>query len=249
MEPGKDSPAISVRQLRKSFGEQVVLNGIDLDVGPGETLVILGRSGTGKSVLLKLLIGLQAADSGSIRISGQETTSLSLDALNRVRKKIGFLFQYAALYDSLTVEQNVTFPLTRHTALGRKERLDRAHDLLRRVGMLAAARKLPAQISGGMRKRVGLARALALDPEIMLYDEPTAGLDPITSGEIDDLVKELQGERNMSSIVVTHDLQSASAISDRVALLHRGDLRYEGTMEGLKHSDDLFAAEFVKRSL
>ena len=247
MEPGRDGPAISVRQLRKSFGEQVVLNGIDLDVAPGETLVILGRSGTGKSVLLKLLIGLQAADSGSVRVSGQETTGLPLDALNSIRKKIGFLFQYAALYDSLTVEQNVVFPLARHTVLGRKERLDRAHELLTRVGMLAAARKLPTQISGGMRKRVGLARSLALDPEIMLYDEPTAGLDPITSGEIDDLVRELQGERKMSSIVVTHDLHSASAISDRVALLHQGDILYEGTMEGLKHSEDRFAAEFVKR--
>jgi phospholipid/cholesterol/gamma-HCH transport system ATP-binding protein len=243
------SPAIRIRELRKSFGSQMVLNGIDLQVGRSETLVMLGRSGTGKSVLLKILIGLQKPDSGSVLINGEEVTSLSLDDLNRVRQRIGFLFQYAALYDSLTVEQNVEFPLARHTSLKRRERRARALELLSKVGMTAAAGKLPSQISGGMRKRVGLARALALDPEIMLYDEPTAGLDPITSTEIDDLIIRLQEERKMSSVVVTHDLHSAQAISDRAALLHNGDILVEGTLEELKRSDDPFVRSFVRRTL
>jgi phospholipid/cholesterol/gamma-HCH transport system ATP-binding protein len=242
-----DAPAIALRGLHKSFGSQVVLNGIALNVGSGETLAVLGRSGTGKSVLLKLIIGLQTPDSGSIRIHGQEITRLDLDALNEIRKKMGFLFQHAALYDSLTVEQNVAFPLKRHTKMTDSEQRDRVKELLAAVDMEADLEKMPADISGGMQKRVGLARALALEPAILLLDEPTAGLDPITSGEIDELIRKLQEEHHMASIVVTHDLHSAKTIADRIALLHDGNVLIEGSFDDLAKSTDEFVSEFLKR--
>ena len=247
MQNTDSTTAIRIAELRKSFGSQTVLNRVNLQVAPGETLVVLGRSGTGKSVLLRLLIGLLRPDSGSIRVLGQEITGLSEDPLNEVRKKVGFVFQYAALYDSLTVAENVEFPLKYHTRMTARQRRDRAIEILSRVGMDNAAAKMPTEISGGMKKRVGLARALALEPDIMLYDEPTAGLDPITSGEIDELILKLQKERKMSSIVVTHQLRSAGAIADRVALLNRGDVVFEGTFEELKKSDDEFVSRFVQK--
>ena len=181
METKRAVPPIQVKTLRKSFGKQKVLNGIDLQVAQGETLSVLGQSGTGKSVLLKIIIGLQQPDSGSIRIHGQEITGLSRKQLNEIRKSIGFLFQNSALYDSLTVEQNVGFPLERHSNMSDAERKKRVRELLATVGMEKDLDKLPGQISGGMQKRVGLARALALSPDILLFDEPTAGLDPITA--------------------------------------------------------------------
>jgi phospholipid/cholesterol/gamma-HCH transport system ATP-binding protein len=241
-------PVILITNLHKSFGDQTVLNGLNLEVARGKTLMILGRSGTGKSVLLKLIIGLQTPDSGSIQIDGREIVGLSLDQLNDIRRKIGFLFQNAALYDSLTVAENVAFPLKRHASMSAAERKDRVQQLLSRVGMEKAAEKLPAEISGGMRKRVGLARALALNPEIMLSDEPTAGLDPITAGEINDLIRELKQERKMSSVVVTHDMHSAKTVSDSVALLDKGDILIQGTFDDLERSNDPFVSEFLKRS-
>lgn len=245
----RNEAAVELQNVRKSFGPQTVLNGIDLAVGPGETLSVLGSSGTGKSVLLRLIIGLQKPDSGSIRVRGQDITGLSLGELNEIRKKIGFLFQQAALYDSLTVEENVAFPLRRHTNISANEQKERAHELLDHVGMKKEHwRKMPSQISGGMQKRVGLARALALEPEILLFDEPTSGLDPITAGEIDDLILKLQQQHRTTSIVVTHDLHGAKAISDHLALLHHGNVLISGTFEDLEKSQDEFVIKFLQQA-
>ena len=246
METEVNTPSILVRALRKSFGGQTVLNEINLELAPGETLAILGRSGAGKSVLLKLIIGLRQPDSGSIRVHGQEITDLPLDQLNEIRKKVGFLFQYAALYDSLTVEENVGFPMKRHTQMSTAERQARVRELLSSVGMEQDLGKMPSQISGGMQKRVGLARALALEPDILLFDEPTAGLDPITTREIAELILRLQQERQMASIVVTHDIHGARIVADRLALMREGNILIEGTFEDLQRSQDEFVAQFLK---
>jgi len=244
----KDTPPVQVESLSKSFGNQTVLKGINLEVAEGETLSVLGRSGTGKSVLLKLIIGLHTPDSGSIRVKGEEVTKLPLKELNEVRKKVGFLFQQAALYDSLTIEENIAFPLRRHSKMSDNERSKHVRELLASVGMEQDAQKLPAELSGGMQKRVGLARALALEPDILLFDEPTAGLDPITAAEIDDLILRLQKERRMTLVVVTHDIQSARAVSDRLALMRDGQVLIEGTYEELKKSRDPFVLQFLHGS-
>jgi phospholipid/cholesterol/gamma-HCH transport system ATP-binding protein len=248
-ERGDSTPAIFVANLHKSFGSQKVLNGVSLSVKRGETLAVLGRSGTGKSVLLRIIIGLQKPDSGSVRIQGEEITGMTLDGLGAVRKKMGFLFQHAALYDSLTVAQNVAFPLEHHRKdMAQSELDERVNKLLEEVGMGGALEKMPSNISGGMQKRVGLARALALEPDILLLDEPTAGLDPISSSEIDELVLKLQEEHQMASIVVTHDLHSAKTIADRLALLDQGNVVIEGSFEELRNSEIEFVKEFLKHS-
>ena len=243
------APVVAVEDLHKSFGSQKVLNGVSLTVRRSETLAVLGRSGSGKSVLLKLIIGLQKPDSGSVRIHGQDIAGLALDQIGEIRKKMGFLFQRAALYDSLTVEQNVAFPLQHHQKeMSRTEQGDRVRQLLAEVGMEGDLEKMPSDISGGMQKRVGLARALALEPDILLLDEPTACLDPISSAEIDDLVLKLQEEHHMASIVVTHDLHSAKTIADRLALLNEGNVVIEGNFEELQKSEVEFVREFLKHS-
>jgi phospholipid/cholesterol/gamma-HCH transport system ATP-binding protein len=248
-EQGAGAFAVGVEDVHKAFGSLKVLNGVSLGVHRGETLAVLGRSGTGKSVLLRMIVGLETPDSGSVRILGQDIAGFSLDRLGMVRKKMGFLFQHAALYDSLTVGENVAFPLRHHRRdLSRAERSDRVDQLLTEVGLENALDKMPSDISGGMQKRVGLARALALDPEILLLDEPTAGLDPISSGEIDELVLKLQREHQMASIVVTHDLHSAKTIANRLALLDKGNVVIEGDFDDLERSDIAFVKEFLKQS-
>ena len=254
IQQGKDeadgsAPVLAVDGLHKSFGSQTVLNGISVAVNRGETLAVLGRSGTGKSVLLRVIIGLEKPDTGSVRIHGRDIAGMALDQLGAIRKKMGFLFQHAALYDSLTVEQNVAFPLQHHKKeMSKSEQRDRVRALLAEVGLEDACAKMPSDISGGMQKRVGLARALALEPDILLLDEPTAGLDPISSGEIDDLVLKLQQEHHMASIVVTHDLHSAKTIADRLALLNEGNVVIQGSFEELQKSDIEFVREFLRHS-
>jgi len=244
----KNATPVRVQSLSKSFGRQKVLKAIDLEVGAGQTLSVLGRSGTGKSVLLKLIIGLEKPDSGSIFVHGEEVTKLPMKELNEVRKKVGFLFQQAALYDSMTVEENVAFPLRRHAHFSDAERKDRVRDLLASVGMDRDTQKMPSEISGGMQKRVGLARALALSPEILLFDEPTAGLDPITASEIDDLIVKLQKERHITSVVVTHDIRGARTVSDRLALMREGEILIQGTFDDLQKSRDPFVVQFLRGS-
>jgi phospholipid/cholesterol/gamma-HCH transport system ATP-binding protein len=248
-EDKSSAPIVAVKELRKSYGSRMVLNGISLSVTRGETLAVLGRSGTGKSVLLRLIIGLETFDSGSVCIFGQDIAGLALDRMGYIRKKMGFLFQHAALYDSLTVAENVAFPLEHHRRdLSASERGGKVKQLLAEVGMEGDLRKMPSEISGGMQKRVGLARSLALDPEILLLDEPTAGLDPISAGEINDLILTLQRERQMASIVVTHDLHSARTIANSLALLDQGRVVIQGKYEELQQSDIGFVKEFLQKS-
>ena len=226
-----------------------VLNGISLSVSRGETLAVLGRSGTGKSVLLRLIIGLVEPDSGSVRIHGQDIAGLALDQMGEIRKKMGFLFQHAALYDSLTVAENVAFPLNIIAERCRSPNGPTGWgSCWQRWAWNGDLEKMPSDISGGMQKRVGLARALALEPDILLLDEPTAGLDPISSGEINELILKLQKERQMASIVVTHDLHSARTIANRLALLNEGNVVIEGTFEELQQSDIGFVKEFLELS-
>jgi phospholipid/cholesterol/gamma-HCH transport system ATP-binding protein len=236
---------LEIQDLHKSYGSERVLNGVNLKVERGETLAVLGRSGTGKSVLLKLIIGLQKPDSGWIKIAGEDLTSLDIGRLNEVRRKMGFLFQQAALYDSMNVEENVVFPLARHTKMSDQEHRDKARELLSSVGMEHDLDKMPSEISGGMQKRVGLARALALDPDIVLFDEPTSGLDPITAAEIGDLINQLKSQRDITSVVVTHDIRGARRFADRMVLLHEGRIRAEGRLEELQKSKDEFVSRFV----
>lgn len=247
-EGSENEEPVVIENLHKSFGRQKVLDGVSLTLQRGETLAVLGRSGTGKTVLLKLIAGLQKPDSGSVRVQGQEVAKLGVDGLNEIRKKMGFLFQQAALYDSLTVEENVLFPLERHTRLTEAERGNRARELLAAVGMERDLSKFPSEISGGMQKRVGLARALALEPELLLLDEPSAGLDPITSAEIGKLIVDLKRQRNITSMVVTHDIHGARIYSDRFVLMNQGKILADGGFEELRRSRDQFVTEFLREA-
>ncbi len=239
---------IAINNVTKSFGPQRVLDGVTFNVHRGETLAFLGRSGTGKSVLLRIIIGLQTPDSGSAIVLGTDMAQASEEDISAVRTQMGFLFQHAALYDSLTVAENVAFPLLHHRKdLSESDRHDRVQMLLNEVGLEGHGKKMPANISGGMQKRVGLARALALDPVILLLDEPTAGLDPISSGEIDELILGLQHQHQMASIVVTHDMLSAKTIATRIALMNHGKVVIEGSYEKLQGSNESFVSQFLHR--
>ena len=241
-------PPIVVENLHKAFGAQVVLDAVTLQVARRETLAVLGRSGMGKSVLLKVLIGLQKPDAGTVRICGQEIAGLDEGGMMEIRKRMGFLFQSAALYDSLSIGENVAFPLARHTKMTEKEQRERADALLESVGMGKDRDKLPSQISGGMQKRAGLARALALDPEILLCDEPTAGLDPITASEIGQLIFDMKKQREVTTIVVTHDLRGARLFADRLVLLNQGRIVAEGSYSDLENHTDPFVARFFQEA-
>jgi phospholipid/cholesterol/gamma-HCH transport system ATP-binding protein len=240
-------PTIALHDLHKSFGAQPVLTGLDLNIDHGQNVAVLGRSGTGKSVLLKILVGLQKPDSGSVCIEGEDIADLGHEKLHQLRTKIGFLFQDAALYDSMTIEDNVAFPLQRHRPDANSDQAGRAKALLASVGLESESRKMPGQISGGMKKRVGLARALALQPSILLLDEPTAGLDPITAGEIEDLILRIRKEHPVTSIVVTHDLRAARTIADRLVILDNGGIVFDGTFEDLTRSSIPLATQYVKQ--
>jgi len=229
-----------------------VLDKISFEVKRAENLVVFGRSGQGKSVLLKCIIGLMIPDEGNIFINGQNVTKLSINELNKLRKNIGFLFQSSALYDSMTVRENLAFPLKRlFPELKSKEIEDKVKYTLELVSLEDAIDKMPSELSGGMRKRIGLARSIITDPELMLYDEPTTGLDPITTKEISDLILTLQKKLNMTSIIVTHDLICAEIIADRAIFLKDAKIAYEGSIQELANSDDpflknFFSHEFIK---
>ncbi|NIJ53663.1 ABC transporter ATP-binding protein [Dyadobacter arcticus] len=225
-------PVIEIQDLHKSFGDLHVLRGVDLKVDKGENVVVLGRSGTGKSVLIKIIAGLLRQDRGKCHVLGQEASSLNDKQLRDLRMKIGFSFQNSALYDSMTVRENLEFPLVRNIAnLSRSEVNEQIEYVLDAVGLLQTINQVPSELSGGQRKRIGIARTLILKPEIMLYDEPTAGLDPITCLEINELINEVKEKYHTSSIIITHDLTCARATGDRIAMLLDGQFLRQGTFE------------------
>jgi phospholipid/cholesterol/gamma-HCH transport system ATP-binding protein len=233
----KNNRVVEVKDLNKSFGDRVILKNVNLELYENENLVILGKSGAGKSVLIKCMIGLIKPDSGYINILGYEVNDLSAKELNELRIKVGFSFQLSALYDSMTVRENLEFPLKRNLKIFDKKILEeKVMKALEDVGLAQAAEMLPSELSGGMKKRIGIARTLILNPEIMLYDEPTAGLDPITAGEINELILEVRDKYKTASIIITHDLSCARATSDRIIGLFDGYNKVEGTFEELKAS-------------
>ncbi len=246
--PGElnNSPVINIEGLRKSFGENnVVLSAVDLVVNKGENLVVLGKSGSGKSVLIKCLVGLVTPDSGKIQVFDTDITTLDEKQLNAVRIRIGFLFQNAALYDSMSVRENLSFPLKRHSKNISSEVVEEAVlKALTDVGLEEAIDKMPAELSGGMRKRIGLARTLILKPEIILYDEPTTGLDTITSREISELILGIQKKNKTTSIIITHDMACAKLTGDRLVILKEGLIHAEGTYTELEKSEDEWVRSF-----
>jgi phospholipid/cholesterol/gamma-HCH transport system ATP-binding protein len=236
---------VEVRNLTKSFGDNLVLDDISLDVKVGENAVVFGRSGTGKSVLLKCIVKLLVPEAGEIIVDGKSVYSLKEKELNELRKEIGFLFQGSALYDSMSVKENLEFPLIRNKKeMSPQQRDDKVHEVLKAVDLEHAIDKMPDELSGGMKKRIGLARTIITEPKLILYDEPTTGLDPITVKEISELIKELQKDLNVTSIIVTHDLLCAQIISDRAIVLRDGKIVYDDGLDNLTKSDDKFLKDF-----
>lgn len=241
---------IRIRDLRKKFGTQEVLRGLHLDIPPGRITVIIGRSGTGKSVLLKQLMGLLRPDSGTIEIDGQDIAKLDDVALRKVRNRFGMVFQNAALFDSMSVFENVAFPLREHTRLKEPEIATRVAAALESVGLSDAGAKDPSQLSGGMRKRVGLARALIHRPDFLLYDEPTTGLDPIMTAQIDALIRGTQDQYpGLTSIVISHDMHATMQIADKIAMLYQGVVIFEGDAESFETTDHPVVRQFVDGKL
>jgi len=239
---------IEIVNLHRSFGAHHVLRGVNLSVEKGESMTVIGGSGSGKSVLLKHIIGLLFPDRGRVIIDGEVLNDLDEQGLNEMRKKFGMLFQGAALFDSLTVGENVGFGLKQHTRLSNKEIRELAIEKLALVGLKGVEDKMPSDLSGGMKKRVGLARAIAMDPAIILYDEPTTGLDPITADAINDLIVSLKQKLGVTSVAITHDMQSAYKISDRIAMLYKGEIQETGTPDEIRKTENPIVRQFITGS-
>jgi len=237
--------AIEIKNLVKSFGKVTVLKGITLNLNEEENLVVLGKSGSGKSVLIKLIINLLHADSGSITVFGKDITTMNTKDMSEIRTQIGFLFQSGALYDSMSVRENMEFPLRRIKKELTEEMIDtKVKEVLKNVGLSEAYEKMPSELSGGMRKRLGLARTIVVDPKIVLYDEPTTGLDPTTSDEISTLILEVQKKYKASSIIITHDMACARKVANRVVILHEGEVYKIGTLSEFEKSEDKIVKSF-----
>lgn len=243
-----DEYQIQVRGLKKAFGAHEVLRGVELDIERGHINVVIGGSGQGKSVLMKHLMGLLKPDAGHIWVDGEDVVAMDDVQLNKLRRKFGMAFQYAALFDSLTVEQNVAFPLVEHTKKSKAEIHELVQARLHSLGLRNIEKKFPAELSGGMRKRVGLARALILEPEILLYDEPTTGLDPVATKNVDDMIRDISKETGVTSVVISHDMASTFRIADRISMLYEGKIAVSGTPDEFKRSQLPFVREFVEMS-
>ena len=239
-------PIISFKKLNITFGENVVINNIDLDIRQGETLAVLGPSGSGKSTVLRAMIGLLQPTAGEIFVQGEQVSSLDEDGWNKLRQKMGMVFQYSALFDFLTVGENVAFDLRQHTAKSESEIQGIVDEMLELVGLPQSKEQYPAELSGGMKKRVGLARAIANRPEIVLYDEPTAGLDPIMSNNISRLIRKTQQQLQVTSVLVTHDMESAFYAADRIAMLYKGKIVALGTVEEIRNGHNQIVDAFVR---
>ncbi|MBN1638742.1 MAG: ABC transporter ATP-binding protein [Ignavibacteriales bacterium] len=240
---------IEIIDVYKGFGTNEVLNGVNLEITEGQSLAIIGRSGCGKSVLLKIIVGLLTSDRGTVKIEGKSIAEMAKEELYRVRQRFGFLFQGAALFDSMTVEENVALALVENEAnLTKTEIKNNVAEKLELVGLPGTQNLKPAELSGGMKKRVGLARALITNPDYILYDEPTTGLDPIMSDSIDELIKELNEKLNVTTIVVTHDMFSVQNIAEKIAMMHDGKIYFNGTPEELLNSKDEVIVNFIKRT-